>query len=140
MFLEFRFHDTDFSSDATKVLTEIWRMVDYEISAHSDSTERTTSEALVYLHTEGLLRQMVKKLMVLSAASHDVWWAALGVHKKDIFASHDKIKLASNGIARLEEYFDDIEIELHETKEFSDKWMNSECAWLDLDTCDTGLF
>lgn len=140
MFLEFKFHDNDFGNDAKEALDKLWQLVSGDISAHSHSANRTASEVFVYLHGTGLLKQMIKKLMVLSATAHDIEWATRGLHKKGAAFFHDKIDPVSKDVARFEKYFDDIEIELHKTKKFSGEWMNSEHAWLDLDTGDIGLF
>jgi hypothetical protein len=140
MFLEFKFHDNDFSWDAIEILTKIWGWVEGDIKSHSLShNNRTVPEAFKYLHERNLLAPMVKKMMVLSATAHDVEWATRGLHDSK-YTSQDKIKPASERVPFFEEYFDEIEIEFHDNGEFTIKDENGEHSWLDLDSGRTGNF
>lgn len=140
MFLEFKFHDNDFSWDAIQSLSIIYRWVKNDIDSHSlSSNNRTIPEAFEYLHERGLLLPMVKKMIVLNATNHDVEWATRGLHNSE-YTLQDKIKPASERVPFFEEYFDKIELAFHDNGEFTLKNENGEHAWLDLDSGRVELF
>jgi hypothetical protein len=126
LYLEILFHDNDFSSDFVEVLSEIWKMI--EENNNSRSKEYKTTDLFKELHTKGILLQMIKKAVVLSAAGHDIEWATRMYQGE--CTQTEPLKSASKEAARFEKYFEKLKIKFHPNNEFISEWRNSEHAAL----------
>ena len=142
-YLEIQFHDNDFASDIMSSLQKLWKIIvqDYKDHEHY-KIRRKPIDSFLYLHKVGLLNTMIEKLVVLSAMSHDVGWAALGIYNKDhdVIIDRKKIESVITQAEHFEKYFKGMGIVFHDDLEFSKTWENAEHAWLDIETGDVGCF
>ena len=118
LFLEVVFHDNDFSWDISTVLYNIWKMI-----SENNNKEYKTTDLFKELHAKGILLQMIKKGVILSAAGHDIEWATRMYQGTCL---KFELKSASKEAARFEEYFKNLKIKFHDNDKFMKEWKNSE--------------
>ena len=124
MFLEVKFHDNDFGRSLIDSLERLCKMIHYN--------NHGLTEIFIKLDQAGALKTMIERLWVLEHLSYDVEYATRGLDWAQVDFKSSKIEGPFD-----DTFYSDYlscELEFHDTKEFTDKWMNSEHACLDLDT------
>lgn len=130
MFLEVKFHDNDFGGSLIDALERLWKMI--HVNNDGFTVPPFISDIFIKLDQAGALKTMIERLWVLEHLANDVEYATRGLYDEQTNWEDSKIEGPFN-----DTFYSDYlscELEFHDTKEFADKWENSEHACLDLST------
>lgn len=129
MFLEIKFHDNDFSLRFIYILDTLWKTVHNNRLFKNESSD---TEAFKDLHKKELLLPIIIRLVALEAHMHEIlsFVEFTGGIKTPRWLTSDFTT----------KYFNDIDLEFHDTDEFTKEWQNGEHYYLNLKTGEVGQF
>lgn len=140
MYLEVKFHDNDFSSymqESLEDLWDIWQEHDYENGEYIFNPDKTV-EYFKRMINLGYLKPYFIRFLILNCLKGDVEHNSRTPRHRDVQYSENKLETLDavnlSHCYTFEEYFKNIDFELHKNTKFGEKWENSEHLGMDLRT------
>lgn len=142
-YLKVSFYDNDFGWYVERALRRLWDFLK-ENNAHplGGSTSDAFMELFIGLNKAGALHSLLERLYVLAYLEGDVELSTRGLYRMgdDRDVDYSKAIIKDAGKVQYENECLWLDIEFRKIGRFIKKWCNGECAYLNLQTGETGTF